>query len=175
MKTKNIVTIVLLAFVVASVAFLVIKETGRQDRDDAGDETVAGRNPGSDQTPGATQENGSPEHKVIVYYFHGEKRCPTCRKFETYTTELMKTAFTGQQQSGTLEFRVVNVDDPGNKHFIYDYELTTKSVVLADFRDGEQANWKNLDRIWELVGDKEIFMDYIKGETEIFLGELLYD
>jgi len=175
MKAKNIVTIVLLIFVIASVAFLVFNESRKEGNDNPSNKTVIRENPGSIETRSDTHKTDESGHKVIVYYFHGTKRCPTCRKFEAYATELMKTAFTKQQQSGKLEFRIVNVDEPQNKHFIYDYELTTKSVVLADFQNGEQTRWKNLDRIWKLVRDKEIFMDYIKDETENFMGELLYD
>jgi hypothetical protein len=170
-KTKNIVTVILLVFIIASVAFLILKESKEEPEGRSAKETAAGRDRGSIETPGGKQESAGQDHIVIAYYFHTTRRCPTCRKIESYTTESIKTAFARQLQSGRLEFHVVNVDEPGNKHYIDDYQLTTKSVVLTDYRDGEEVRWKNLDLVWHHVGDKKVFMDYIETETRDYLGE----
>ena len=37
-------------------------------------------------------------------------------------------------------------------------------------RDGEQARWKNLARVWELVRDKEAFGQYVQDEVREYLG-----
>jgi hypothetical protein len=44
-------------------------------------------------------------------------------------------------------------------------------VVLARFRGGKQASWKNLDQVWNLVGDKAAFQEYIKNEVAAFTGK----
>lgn len=175
MKPKNIVTVVLLVFVIASVAFLVSKKTRDEMRHESAEEMAVDESPVKEETPGSIQETNEYGHKVIVYYFHGTRRCATCRKFEAYTTELMKTTFAQQLKSRKLEFRVVNVDEPQNEHYVYDYKLTTRSVVLADYRDGEEIRWKNLNQIWQCVRDKQVFMDYVRDETEDYMGELLYE
>ena len=71
---------------------------------------------------------------------------------------------------GRLVFQAVNIEEEPNEHFIDDYKLFTKSVVLVDERSGEQAAWKNLPRVWELLGDKEAFIRYIQGETREYLS-----
>jgi hypothetical protein len=38
-------------------------------------------------------------------------------------------------------------------------------------QDGEQVGWKNLQKIWELVGDKESFVKYVQSEVAEYLGE----
>ncbi|MFO7616170.1 MAG: hypothetical protein R6V75_02880, partial [Bacteroidales bacterium] len=43
--------------------------------------------------------------------------------------------------------RVVNIDEPENRHFIQDFQLVTRSVVLAEYRDGEVVRYENLDQV----------------------------
>ena len=67
-------------------------------------------------------------------------------------------------KEGKLIYKVVNVDDNENEHFVSDYSLTTKSVVLVQLAAGKEVKWKNLDEIWKLVANKELFINYIKSE-----------
>jgi hypothetical protein len=106
-----------------------------------------------------------------VYYFHGNVRCSNCRNFEAYSNEIIQKAFAPELKTGRLEWRVMNVDEPSNKHFIEDYQLITRSVIVAKMQDGCQVEWKNLSRIWELVRDKSAFMNYIQTEVTAYLGK----
>lgn len=108
-------------------------------------------------------------HKVIAYYFHSTARCTSCRKIEAYTHESILTNFDDDLQSGRLEWRVLNTDFKENRHFIKDYQLYTKSVVLVDLHDGKQIRWKNLSRVWELLGDKPAFLKYVQSEVNAYL------
>jgi len=47
----------------------------------------------------------------------------------------------------------------------------TRSVVLAEYSNGKVVRWRNLDKVWQLVRDKERFVDYLQIETRTFLGE----
>jgi len=69
----------------------------------------------------------------------------------------------------TLFWKVINVEDELNRHFIKDFELHTKSVVLVKIRGGKQVEWKNLDRVWSLFDDKNAFLTYVNGELSAFL------
>jgi len=112
-----------------------------------------------------------PERGVVAYYFHGNKRCSTCRKLEAYTQEAIVGGFGSELEAGELEWRVVNVDEQANAHFVTDFELVTKSVVLVEYRDGEVVRWKNLKLVWQLVGDEDGFVRYVRDETRDFLAE----
>ena len=107
--------------------------------------------------------------KVIVYYLHNSFRCPSCHKIENYTKEAVNTNFANQLKAEILEFKVINIDEKVNKHYVNDYKLYTKSVVLSKVKNGKQIEWKNLDKIWILLGDKAKFQQYIKTETTNFL------
>ena len=112
-----------------------------------------------------------PEDGVVAYYFHGNKRCSTCRKLEAYSAEAITGGFASELESGELEWRVVNTDEAANAHFMTDFELVTKSVVLVEYRDGEVVRFKNLKLVWQLVGDEDGFVTYVRDQTRDFLAE----
>ncbi|MDP2939532.1 MAG: nitrophenyl compound nitroreductase subunit ArsF family protein [Candidatus Omnitrophota bacterium] len=108
---------------------------------------------------------------VVAYYFHGTMRCPTCHKLEQYSKESTEANFKDALASGKLEFKVINVEDKGNEHYGNDYQLYTKSLILSLVKDGKQIKWKNLDKIWEYVGNKQKFIDYVKSGVADLLKE----
>lgn len=109
--------------------------------------------------------------KVIAYYFHGTHRCTTCLTIERYSRESIEKYFSKDIQDGILEFKPLNVEEPENRHYIQDYQLYTRSLVLALYKDDKQLKWKNLSEVWSYVSDKEKFYQYVKDETERFLQE----
>jgi len=108
--------------------------------------------------------------QVIVYYFHTTSRCPTCYKIEQYTQEAVEQYFNEEILAGTLIFKTINFDEKENKHFIKDYQLYTKSVVISMIKEGKEVKFNNLTKIWEYVRDKEKFYEYIKIETAKYLA-----
>lgn len=116
------------------------------------------------------EENVKDAH-VVAYYFHGDMRCPTCHKLEQYSKEAIETNFKDALRSGKLEYKIVNVEDKGNEHFASDYQLYTKSLILSLVKDGKEIKWKNMDKIWEYVGNKNRFIDYVKSGVADLLKE----
>ena len=107
---------------------------------------------------------------VVAYYFHGNFRCASCRAIEAYTKEALELYFNDEIASGKLELRVVNVEEKGNEHFVNDYKLYTKSVVLSKVEGGKEVNYKNLEGVWQYLRNKQQFFDYVKKETEAFIA-----
>lgn len=110
--------------------------------------------------------------KVIAYYFHGTFRCFTCTNMEKYSREAIETNFKDAFQSGKLEFKAVNVEEKGNEHFVKDYQLYTKSLILSLLKDGKEVKSKNLDKIWEYSRNKQKFIDYVTSEINTFMKNL---
>ena len=108
---------------------------------------------------------------VTAYYFHGTFRCPTCHKLEQYAQEAIETHFKDDLASGKLAFKVVNIENKGNEHYVNDYQLYTKSIVLSLTKDGKEIRSKNLDKIWEYVGNKDRYENYVRDEVATFLKE----
>ncbi|MBU1727112.1 MAG: hypothetical protein KJ880_05730 [Candidatus Omnitrophica bacterium] len=113
----------------------------------------------------------SPQAKVTAYYFHGSFRCVTCTNMEKFARDAIETNFKEALASGNLEFKAVNVEDRGNEHFVDDYKLYTKSLILSWVKDGKEVKSKNLDKIWELARNKQKFMDYVTGELSEFMKD----
>ncbi|MCP4634512.1 MAG: hypothetical protein GY855_16410 [candidate division Zixibacteria bacterium] len=152
---KRVLTIILLAFIVVSVGYLVGKDLyTRANIQDAAQKAVA-----------------SNANKIIAYYFHGDVRCPSCTKIENYSQEAIVSGFPDELEGGSLEWQLINTDKPENAHYNADYQLFTKSLVIVEFKDGQQAQWKNLEKIWELLDDKDVFMKYVQHEIKTYLGE----
>ncbi len=165
MNNRMIITLVLGLFVASAVMVLIFD---MRDEGKTGSGTAF--ESGDDETAVLSGGPGGPADRVIAYYFYGNKRCATCRNIEAYTREALQESFAGELESGELEMQFVNVDLPSNEHFIEDFDLLTKSVVLVRISGGRRVEWKNLDRIWDLAGTKKEFIEYIGGETERFLG-----
>jgi hypothetical protein len=108
--------------------------------------------------------------KVLAYYFHGTVRCMTCKKIESLSHDVVASDFAGQLKTGDLEWKVVNVDLPENEHFIKDYQLVTRSLVLVKYENGKQVGYKNLQDIWRLVNNEQAFRNYVKVELQATLG-----
>lgn len=109
--------------------------------------------------------------QVIAYYFHGNIRCYTCHTMERYSKEAIEANFKDVLSTGKLEFKVVNIEERGNEHFVQDYQLYTKSLVLSLVKDGREVKSNNLTKIWEYVRDKPRFLEYITEEVNNFLKE----
>lgn len=118
---------------------------------------------------GASGKPQQKAHQVIAYYFHSTLRCTTCFTMEQFTKEAVTAGFPDELENGQLVLKIVNIDDEGNEHFVKDYQLQTKSVVIVDMKDGAQLRWKNLENIWNLVDDKKAFIQYIQDETRSYL------
>ena len=78
-------------------------------------------------------------------------------------------------KSGQLEWRNVNVNQPGNEHFVKDYNLTTEQVIVAEFAHGKQTRWKDLYKIWDLVKDEQAYKNYVVDETKGYLENPVVD
>lgn len=173
MKTKTIISTVLVLFIFASVAYLVVGELRSLSQSPQAEvnwpEVEPNQGPSSEAvvTPNTPPEASQ---KVVVYYFHGDFRCATCRKFEAFSSEALQQVFRDELEDARLKWQVVNIDKPGNGHFVTDYQLHTRAIVIVKIRDGKQTEWKNLEKIWELVGDKKAFVNYVQYEVAMYLG-----
>lgn len=109
-------------------------------------------------------------NKLIVYYFHGSMRCPTCHKLENYAKSEIESSFSDEIKAGKLEWKSINVEENGNEHFTDYYKLYTKSVIVSIHKDTSESAWKNLDKIWQLVHDEQKYRQYIRDEVKACLN-----
>lgn len=109
---------------------------------------------------------------VRVIYFHGENRCQTCIKIEGLCDGAMKDYFKNQIQSGTVKWEVINFDEKKNEHYVDKFELYSQTLILIKYKNGKETDWKSLEKIWQLYGDKQKFYNYVKKEVDSYLKGL---
>lgn len=109
------------------------------------------------------------ESHVLVRYFHGDVRCTTCLQFEDWSKTATES-FSAELADGRLQWQLINFDQPENKHYIKDYGLADKSLVLVREEDGKTVRWKNVEEFWDFGEDqKQEFVSLVQG----LIGEFL--
>ena len=111
------------------------------------------------------------DDKIIAYYFHGNARCPTCHKMEQYTKETIEENFKDELNNGLLAFKAVNIEEKENEHFVNDYQLYTKTLIISRVENDKEIEYKNLTEIWEYVRDKKSFFNYVTTEINNYLKD----
>jgi hypothetical protein len=149
-KAKKIIAIGLAAFVVVSIAYLAYSQL--RPRAWVGDDQPANVADG-----------------VVVYYFHTEQKCRECETIKAWTAEALDAHFKEQLGEGRLLWRTVNIDNRANEHFVKEYKLKGLTLATVRLEGGEVRQWKKLDGVWDMLGDKARFEDYVTGEVGTML------
>jgi len=123
----------------------------------------------STKTAQVTVPQNIPDTHLVVYYFLTNQRCKSCIYLENTTKASLDQNFSHELKIGNIIFKTVNIDEPQNKHFIDEYGLFTKSVIVSSMEKGVQIKWKNLDKIWDLIGQDEVYKAYITSEIKTFI------
>jgi hypothetical protein len=142
----------LLMFVAATCVVLIVKALPNGGK--------------SSETPSLAMQEG-----VKVYYLHSNARCPTCRTIEEYAKEAVETGFAEDLKNKQIVWQVINYEKPGNEHYASDYNVVAPNVVLVKFKAGKQVAWKGLPEVWEHVGDKAVFVEFVQKSLREFLRD----
>ncbi|MDD2806866.1 MAG: nitrophenyl compound nitroreductase subunit ArsF family protein, partial [Elusimicrobiales bacterium] len=122
------------------------------------------------KTPAAALK-ASAAKTALVYYFYTDTRCSSCQTIEAYTKEAVEKNFAADYKGWRVAFKGVNLDEEPNAHFKQDYQLDSKSVVVQKFSGDKALKWGKLEKVWQLLGDKAAFMEYVSAETHKLLDE----
>lgn len=161
MATKKLLGVALLLFV-ALALFRAISEEGTSAYQEG--------EPDLDVVHSAPLHIPERGKHVVVYYFHTSFRCASCLTIEKTARQVVTEQFARELSNGHLQFAAVDVEKAHNRHYIQDYQLVSKSLVLAEYRDGKEVRFKNLQGIWEQTS-REGLRDYIAHEISDFLRE----
>ncbi|RLC48261.1 MAG: hypothetical protein DRH70_01395 [Candidatus Coatesbacteria bacterium] len=174
---NRVLLIILFGVVFASLVYLAASSPSKPPYGTLGDgqaklhdrHTEAGRHSESETTERAAVPSSKPADKVIVYYFHPRSRDFSGRLMESFVKDALEKDFGADLKRGRLVFRSVNTDKPENRHFIDDYGLHIRSVVLSESLGGRELRHKNLVRVWALLRYKDKLQKYIQGEVRAYL------
>ena len=149
MKINRIIAVILIVFAGAALVYTFTKNSGTTADQDS--------------------LQAADKNQIYAFYLHGNKRCATCNTIEQYSHEAIDSNFTKEIASGKIIWQTLNFEEPEYDHYITDFQLYAHSLVLAELAGDSIVRYKNLERVWELVGDQEIFYQYVQDETAKFL------
>jgi hypothetical protein len=111
-----------------------------------------------------------PSDGIVVVNFHAATRCNACREIGTEAQAVVETDFGGDLKSGRMKWRVINFEEPANKHFIQDYGLTTSTVVVTRREGGHDVEWQRLDAVWDHLFEGPAMRSYLKDHIAQITG-----
>lgn len=118
-----------------------------------------------------TQPGVAPD-VIQVTYFSSDVRCATCIRIERLTRETVEKNFPAEIESGRIVLQTINIDDPGNEHFVQDYQLISKTVIVSDRAKGQEVGWENLQHVWSKQKDERAFEEYVVDAVRRHLGSV---
>ncbi|MBM4089708.1 MAG: hypothetical protein FJ276_09810, partial [Planctomycetes bacterium] len=74
---------------------------------------------------------------LVVYFFHGNWRCPTCRSIEAQSFAAVQMDFATQLDRGELQWVTLNYEDATGKELARTFDVVAAIVVLAQMKGGE--------------------------------------
>jgi hypothetical protein len=146
MRSRTRVTALLLFFAGSSLAYLAV------NRGAPSAPVTATHPPPCYAPPVAAAATGAPQ--VVVHYFHATARCQTCRAIEQVTGEALTAAFGDRLAAASVAWRPLNVEEPDHRHFIEEFQLTSRDVVVVRQTPAGERQWKRLGRVWQLAHDR---------------------
>ena len=147
MSPRGLVTILLLAFVAVSLGVLVAREVA----------------------PQRAADPALPADGIVLYYFHGPERCPTCERLEAACRRAVGIVAAERNPSPPPRVESVNFLDPANESLRETFDVGALSVALAEIEDGRVKRGRRLDGLWDVIGDADALADYVADELRRFL------
>lgn len=109
---------------------------------------------------------------IQVTYFSSDVRCATCIRIERLTRETVEKNFPAEIKSGRIVLQTINLDGPGNEHYVQDYQLISKTVIVSDRAKGQEVGWENLQDVWSKQKDERAFEAYVVDAVHRHLGSV---
>ncbi len=190
LMVKKVTTSLLILFVIVSAGMIAFKaSTGRSSLSDADNsKTVASgvsvklgtsdTEDSSSDVPlnaSVSQEvidltpTSGPTKQYVVAYFYTNTRCNSCMLIEKWTSEALLDGFGNEMDSNILTWKTVNTDVKANEHFLKDFDMYTKSVIVIEYVDGKATRHLNLDKVWNHLRNEGKFKEYVISETRSFI------
>ncbi len=139
-------------------------------------DAAAGKSSGEANAPQVgpqdTKKADAVPDKVVVYYFHGNRRCPTCLGIQRSIEETIDEVFKQEIANGELVFEEINYEENANKHFVQKYELSFSTMIVATLAGDETVKWENADKVWEHAHEPPALKKYVEQSVRTYLKML---
>jgi hypothetical protein len=129
----------------------------------------------ADSPASAAPATGKPSvapDKIIVYYFHATRRCPTCLGIQANIEQTINEKFAAETAAGKLAFEELNFEEDANKHFVDEYQLSFSTMIVAAQADGKTVKWENAEKVWEYAHTPPELAAYVEKMVRTYLSAL---
>jgi hypothetical protein len=141
-------------------------------RSSARSNEAAAQTAGTPKAATAATHADAASDKVIVYYFHGTRRCPTCLGIQETIARTISERFGAETASGALAFKVINFEEPENKHFVEEYSLGFSTMIIVANQGQTILKWENFKKVWDYALNPEALTEYTEKGVRAYLAML---
>lgn len=124
-----------------------------------------------DAPKAAADPNAAPD-KIVVYYFHATRRCPTCLGIQDNIEQTINEKFAGEIAGGKLAFEELNFEEDANKRFVDEYQLSFSTMIVAAQANGKTVKWENAEEVWEHAHNAPALKAYVEKMIRTYLNTL---
>jgi hypothetical protein len=118
---------------------------------------------------GSSGGGAGSQETLVVWYFHGTMRCPTCQTIEALAHEVVQTDFAQELASGRVVWKTANYEKPFYSALAQKMQVRMPVVALARMAGDQLLESKTLEEVWGLVQDKTNFRDFLQKQIRQML------
>jgi hypothetical protein len=100
--------------------------------------------------------------KLVVYYFHNTRRCPTCLGIQKGIEDTIHEKFSRDIDAGMLEFQELNMEEEPNKKYVQQFQLSFSTMIVAAEAKGETRKWENAGKVWDFAQTPDELKAYVE-------------
>lgn len=96
--------------------------------------------------------------KVEVYYFHGDRRCKTCKAVGSVSKEYLEKIYSKEIKASTVYFHDINYDQAENKELAEQMQVSGSSLIVKKTTQEEVSieNLTNLAFMYAIAKPEEL-------------------
>lgn len=106
---------------------------------------------------------------VVVYYFHGTRRCPTCLGIQKVIEETIEEKFAKEIEADMLIFEDLNFEEEKNKSYVEKYQLTFSTMIVTARAGETVVKWDNAGKIWDYANAHDDLKTYVEKNIRDYL------
>jgi hypothetical protein len=173
MKVLMVKVLVSVMFLVAMVALSACDNSASSPaKAAAAGVTTEGAKAAAVETAPKPAQAVEKEDRVVVYYFHGDRRCPTCRGIQQTIEQAINERFAAETLSGSVVYKEINTDQPDGKTYVRQFELSFSTMVVATMKGDKTLEWENCNKVWDFATDPAKLSEYTAERIKAALAKI---
>ena len=110
--------------------------------------------------------------QVVVTFFREEEPCDTTKRVEQMCRNAVAAGFGSELNSGEVVYRVICAMLPENDHYLDDYEIGEKALIVARQENGKECEFVACHDIWILFEEETSEFDaYVQQQIRDYLAK----